>query len=369
MQLQNISGNKIIDYDAGLWYYLNDKKFFRTRWQAYDHGKNLGLTAIQIQNQIKACINKNLAFDSFDWTVEPKQSWNDMVLEKLKEFRDKYSHLSILFSGGQDSTYLLNMCLKYKIKVDEIITYRSALPGFDNDYNNSEVDGIAIPHLKRLDTTPIGSPLITIPQITDWKLVEQFFDEKYTFEVTNNIVDKTPMNMVNNMIGLRPGNSVMLRGSTEPMIYYDKKLDKFYAEIYDTDNFVDGHQTDVKTPFFTNPEFPEIHAKQCHVVKNWLRERNSFINAIDNFEQYKFIYNHLVRGGLDSMLNIGAKFFTKNTGHNLFRTKKALHFAKQLKKLKPELFEKYMRAARISLKGIPLNKFPRGVSFGKFYLE
>ena len=37
MQLQNISGNKIIDYDAGLWYYLNDKKFFRTRWQAYDH--------------------------------------------------------------------------------------------------------------------------------------------------------------------------------------------------------------------------------------------------------------------------------------------------------------------------------------------
>ena len=116
------------------------------------------------------------------------------------------------------------------------------------------------------------------------------------------------MNMVNNMIGLRPGNSVMLRGSTEPMIYYDKKLDKFYAEIYDTDNFVDGHQTDVKTPFFTNPEFPEMHAKQCHVVKNWLRERNSFINAIDNFEQYKFIYNHLVRGGLDSMLNIGAKF-------------------------------------------------------------
>ena len=43
--------------------------------------------------------------------------------------------------------------------------------------------------------------------------------------------------------------------------------------------------------------------------------------------------------------------------------------AKQLKKLKPELFEKYMRAARISLKGIPLNKFPQGVSFGKFYLE
>ena len=69
------------------------------------------------------------------------------------------------------------------------------------------------------------------------------------------------------------------------------------------------------------------------------------------------------------MLNIGAKFFTKHTGHDVFRTKKALHFAKQLKKLKPELFEKYMRAARISLKGIPLNKFPQGVSFGKFYLE
>ena len=27
MQLQDISGNKIIDYDGGLWYYLNDKKF------------------------------------------------------------------------------------------------------------------------------------------------------------------------------------------------------------------------------------------------------------------------------------------------------------------------------------------------------
>ena len=71
-----------------------------------------------------------------------------------------------MFSGGQDSNYILNTFLNNKIKVDEIIVYRSQLPGFDNKHVNSEPDTIALPYLRNLDMSDIGNPIVTIPILT-----------------------------------------------------------------------------------------------------------------------------------------------------------------------------------------------------------
>ena len=56
------------------------------------------------------------------------------------------------------------------------------------------------------------------------------------------------MNAAQMTIERRPGNSVMLE-RTYDRVYIMIKLINFIAQIWDTDNHIDGHQTKIKTPF------------------------------------------------------------------------------------------------------------------------
>ena len=44
-------------------------------------------------------------------------------------------------------------------------------------------------------------------------------------------------------------NGVIIRGCTHPTVLYDKKLNKFYVEIWDTDNFICGSQSSNRLSF------------------------------------------------------------------------------------------------------------------------
>ena len=368
-KFREVSGKSLITDDHSLWYHIQDGTFQRTKWLAIEHGFNKGLTVKEIHSKLQVNYDKSNGFEDYEWTQEPSESWDELMKNHALYFRDNYEYLSILFSGGQDSLYILNIFLENKIKVDEIIVYRSQLPGFDNNYINAEPEGIALPYLSRLDMTDIGNPLVTIHSIDSWELMNEYLSQEWSFNNSSNLLQRTPGNAAQMTIERRPGNSVMLRGTTEPCVYYDEKLGKFYAEIWDTDNHIDGHQTKIKTPFFTSPEYPKIHAKQCHIVKNWLRKNNSFINILNSGKEYKAMYADLVRGGAKKRINTKSPFFNKKSGGSIFTEKKSVHFVKQLKQMNKDLLDNYMGATRLLLKGVALHVFPTGISFGRFYLE
>ena len=105
------------------------RNFSRQKWLAIENGYNNGLTFKEILSKIRVNYNKSNGFEEYDWTQEP-HGLGKLIKNHALYFRDNYTHLSILFSGGQDSNYILNTFLNNKIKVDEIIVYRSQLPGF-----------------------------------------------------------------------------------------------------------------------------------------------------------------------------------------------------------------------------------------------
>lgn len=368
-KFREVSGKTLATDDHSLWYHIQDGIFHRTKWLAVEHGFNKGLTVKETHSKLQVNYDKSNGFEKYDWTQEPQESWEELIKNHALYFRDNYTYLSILFSGGQDSHYILNIFLENKIKVDEVIVYRSQLPGFDNEYINAEPDTIALPYLSQLDMTDIGNPLVTIHNIDSWDIMNEYLSQEWSFNNSSNLLQRTPMNAAQMTIERRPGNSVMLRGTTEPCVYYDELRNKFYAEIWDTDNHIDGHQTKIKTPFFTSPEYPKIHAKQCHKVKNWLRKNKSFINILNNGKEYKAMYADLVRGGADKRINTKSPFFNKKSGGSVFTEKKSTHFVKQLEKMNKDLLNNYLGATRLLLKGVALTVFPFGVSFGKFYLE
>jgi hypothetical protein len=81
---------------------------------------------IDFQSKIQACIfankhNKkvewkfnNQAFDTYNWSIEPEQSLDQLYDRRANDLREKYDYLILSYSGGADSHNIL-MALLDKI--------------------------------------------------------------------------------------------------------------------------------------------------------------------------------------------------------------------------------------------------------------
>lgn len=60
------------------------------------------------------------AFSAFDWTTEPAETLDQLYLERAKQLRDQYDYLVLCYSGGADSTQILETFVNNNIYIDEI---------------------------------------------------------------------------------------------------------------------------------------------------------------------------------------------------------------------------------------------------------
>jgi len=59
-------------------------------------------------------------YDLIDWSVEPELSIGELYAQRARELREKYDHLVLHFSGGNDSGQILETFMLNDIKLDEI---------------------------------------------------------------------------------------------------------------------------------------------------------------------------------------------------------------------------------------------------------
>ena len=64
-----------------------------------------------------------VTYDCYDWTQEPPESLNELYRIRAQQIREKYDYLVLWFSGGADSTNVLDAFLKNNIKLDDVATY------------------------------------------------------------------------------------------------------------------------------------------------------------------------------------------------------------------------------------------------------
>ncbi|MCH1416724.1 MAG: hypothetical protein L7V30_04340 [Gammaproteobacteria bacterium] len=357
------------DLDAGLFYHLQDGRFFPTKWLAIDHGYNIGLSNLDITAKLRCCLHKNLSFDYYDWTVEPTESWDEVLKERLLWFRDNYEWLCLSYSGGADSQLILDTALKHKIKLDEIAIITTSLEGLGRDFNDYlswELKKVALPRLESTDLSLIGNPLISIWQVDDWDLMAEAYSPDYIINHSSRTYEKYSTSQGAVALQASKKGGVILRGATHPTVLYDSSRDKFYTEIWDTDNFICGHQHEDKLAFFTSPEAPWVHAKQLHIMKNYLRKHKLFSFTEARQTKYRKIFQTLLR---TNILNKKSPFFDKLHRTPLKLSPKALTFAKQMHKIYPELFKDLLGVNNTLHHGIPLYRHPEGILMGRYYLE
>ena len=108
-----------------MFYYSSDGKKFASKIEALHHKKATGC-------DIKFYYYDDI-YDSLDWSYNPPHSLQELYRIQAERIRSKYDYVLILYSGGYDSTQILDTFFYNNIKIDKIVTVGS----FNQDRDTS----------------------------------------------------------------------------------------------------------------------------------------------------------------------------------------------------------------------------------------
>jgi hypothetical protein len=230
------------------------------------------------------------AFDSFfylyDWKIEPKESFEELLLERALQIRDSYSYIKLWYSGGHDSTLMLNTFIKHNIHIDEIVVYRFAInDNFDN-LSNTEVDTYTLPFMKTLQNVLINT------KFTIYDFSREYFDKHLSDKWLHT---KSNLDLRHMYIPKFNGkNYCHLMGDMDPEVYF--KDGEWFSIVYDTNNLAEKTGVRNVELFYTSAQLPKLHSKQLHMVKNYLKNSDTYyMSSVSN--DYKNIVRKVVRKG------------------------------------------------------------------------
>jgi hypothetical protein len=230
------------------------------------------------------------AFDSFfysyDWKTEPTESFEELLLERALQLRDTYSYIKLWYSGGHDSTLMLNTFIKHNIHIDEIIVSRFAMnDNFDN-LSNIEVDNYTIPFTKTLQNVLVNTKFSLYDfsrEYFDKYLSDKWLHTKSNFDLRHLYIPK-----------FNGKNYCHLMGDLDPQVYF--KDGTWFSSVYDTNNLAERAGFRNIELFYTSTHIPKLHAKQLHIVKNYLKNTNNYYTS-NASPEFKNIVRKVVRNG------------------------------------------------------------------------
>lgn len=239
----------------------------------------------QSGNKLEWNFNDDI-YSAYDWTVEPSESLDELYRARAQQLRDQYDYLVLWFSGGADSTNVLNSFINNDIKLDEVASYVNYSATSDKfNFLNGEIYNVAIPKIQEIKNK---QPDIEHTIIDLAKLTIDFFsnnDAKFdwiyqiNFHVNPNASARHDIklsvakwrNLINS--GKRVG---FIHGIDKPSVTgINNRF--FYRFVDRVDNAVSPLMQMQNRPwefdefFYWSPAAPKIPIKQSHVIKKFLK--------------------------------------------------------------------------------------------------
>jgi hypothetical protein len=90
-------------------------------------------------------------YSQWDWKQNPKTDLWTLYTQRAKQIREQYDYVVLMFSGGADSSNVVDVFLKNNIAVDELCSYHqlAGSKSIDN-YMDSEIFKVAYPRTQAI---------------------------------------------------------------------------------------------------------------------------------------------------------------------------------------------------------------------------
>jgi hypothetical protein len=261
-------------------YWQVDGKCFFNKIECLQH-------ASKIKNHKVSYHLFDSAYESLDWTAEPKTSLDELYKQRTWQIRDKYKYVVLAFSGGADSSNVLDTFIENNAPLDEIVTYypikaiEKLLPTFNKadrraENNIFEYTLAAEPKLKWIAQ---HYPNIKITIIDPSEYIEDLILSdnpgqlvEYGTSLTVYNAGRVQLCKVLKEREDKHGSVCVVYGIDKPALRYDPATKRLGVCVDDFSHkqcklVVDGYIPKVE-PFYNTPDMPEImHAQGKELSK------------------------------------------------------------------------------------------------------
>lgn len=240
-------------------------------------------------------------FSSYDWTQEPTESLDELYKQRAQQLRDKYDYLVLHFSGGTDSTTILDAFVDNDIHLDEVVNF-----GAKNDSQSNQGIENKILTQHKMNFLRKKYPKIKFTNfdytqyIDNWSKVLDEYSKEYLYLFGHLtlpnvvVVDMLPKfeKRWRDMID-RGTKIAFITGAEKPMIRVkdDKWIFNFHdgfignrmsvlRQIYDDGSFGSYEF------FYWSGDLPKLVIKQSHTIMNhYKNDKKKFLE--DSYEVNK----------------------------------------------------------------------------------
>ena len=286
---------------------------------------------IDFQSKIQACIfankhNKNVewkfnneAFNTYNWSIEPDASLDQLYDRRAKDLREKYDYLILSYSGGADSHNILMAFIRQNLHIDEIVVnvmekanskFTIIDPNNKSNWNAGAEHRLqTVPRLKEIENT-IPKTKITVLDLSDF-----LFNSFIEYGDASWVVDRTeglnPLNVTrfnytyfkevknqfdkNHKIGLivgvdKPRTFVV---NNELHIAFDDRA----ANIVPVSDYLVDYTNSSVEFFYWSPDALDMLCKQAHVIKRYIESNPDKKHLWENLtaEKFRLVHERLLR--------------------------------------------------------------------------
>ena len=262
-------------------------------------------------------------FASYDWSIEPRESLNELYRQRAQQIRDDYDYIVLNYSSGSDSDNILTTFLNNNIKLDEILS----MTNYDGIHSKETQHNKEIYHCvpERVQAAQTIQPHIkhrmmdtvqpTVDYFTETGIGVDYGYLSNGYLGPNQIAKIRARNKVPEWVKMRDAGKrvAFVWGSDKPFVrgingkYYFFFRDMF-GNTVTADQQINYQEGFVDELFYWHPKSAKMLIKQGHVVKNYLKSATTttpYVEEISAKVMLENISNCVINA-------IGDKFYRIN---------------------------------------------------------
>jgi hypothetical protein len=276
-----------------VFYYSEDGSIFKSKLEALAYSN---------KNQKKIFFNYyDDVWSKYDWTFEPPQSLEYYYKGQAELIRNNYDYVVLCYSGGADSTNILETFYYNNIKLDKIAIVgafsQDSHSGVDENHNG-ELYHNAFPYIEELRLTSITEVFDYTKMFDDIKnfgvysmgdtwfhTIQGFYSPHnwFWYDIEKHII---PNEYKDKKVAIIFGkDKPYLMYTTTPEFSFKDVSCLSYATNYDNKSNIQ------RINFYYDPNYPFILIKQLHHLNTVRKETNYNSKIIENSFINRHVYN------------------------------------------------------------------------------